>query len=105
MARRTKARRSETPVTTAVAVLQGLRWGPSSAVDLVAAIGARTAGLVRIHVGLVYKALDQLVEAGLVRRGGALAPPRWAAIFVLTARGRRRAERDARRLGDLFSGP
>jgi DNA-binding PadR family transcriptional regulator len=93
-------RRSETPVTTHVAVLQGLRWGPASATDLIADIEERTRGMVRIHVGLIYKALAQLLERKLVRR--IYWPERVAQIFELTARGRATADRDADSLRGLF---
>jgi len=93
-------RRSETPVTTHVAVLQGLRWGPASATDLIAFILDRTGGMVRIHVGLIYKALGTLLDKRLVRRIS--WPERVAQIFELTARGRAVAERDAECLRGLF---
>ena len=87
-------------MTTHVAVLQGLRWGPASATDLIADIEARTRGMVRIHVGLIYKALAQLLERKLVRR--IYWPERVAQIFELTARGRATADRDADSLRGLF---
>jgi len=96
-------RRTETPVTTAVAALQGLRWGPSSAQALIAAIDARTDGYVHIHVGLIYKALDQLVQRGLVRKSVDAARPHGAAIYRLTAKGRTHSQREGQALGRLFT--
>jgi DNA-binding PadR family transcriptional regulator len=93
-------RRSETPVTTHVAVLQGLRWGPASATDLIADIETRTRGRVRIHIGLIYKALAVLLEKRLVRR--TYWPDRVAQIFELTARGRTHAQREGDALRALF---
>lgn len=87
-------------MTTHVAVLQGLRWGPASATDLIAQIEERTQGMVRIHVGLIYKALAFLVEKRLVRR--IHWPERVAQIFELTARGRTTAEREGNALRGLF---
>jgi DNA-binding PadR family transcriptional regulator len=93
-----RPRRTETPVTTHVAVLQGLRWGPSSAQDLIHDIDKRTRGRVHIHVGLVYKTLKQLTDRRLVRRGERPG----AAVYELTAQGRRHAMRDAAALVRLF---
>jgi DNA-binding PadR family transcriptional regulator len=56
--------------------------------------------MVRIHVGLIYKALAQLLERKLVRR--IYWPERVAQIFELTARGRATADRDADSLRGLF---
>jgi DNA-binding PadR family transcriptional regulator len=79
--------------------MQGLRWGASSAQDLVAEIGKRTRGHVRIHPGLIYKTLEQLVARRLVRR---LVQPVGAALYELTALGRRRARGDAAAIARLF---
>ncbi len=80
--------------------MQGLRWGTSSAQALVAAIDERTRGRVRIHPGLVYKTLDQLVERRLAKRQ---LQPGSAALYALTALGRRRAESDAATIPRLFA--
>jgi len=56
--------------------------------------------MVRIHVGLIYKALASLLERRLVRR--IHWPERVAQIFELTARGRAVADRDAEALRGLF---
>jgi DNA-binding PadR family transcriptional regulator len=56
--------------------------------------------MVRIHVGLIYKALGQLLEKRLVRV--IYWPERVAQIFELTARGRAVADRDADSLRGLF---
>jgi DNA-binding PadR family transcriptional regulator len=93
-------RHEETPVTTPVAVLQGLRWGPASATDLIADIDERTGGRVHIHVGLIYRTLGDLLARGLVRR--IYWPERVAQIFELTARGRSTAEREGDALIRLF---
>lgn len=94
-----RARRTETPVTTHVAVLQGLRWGPDSAQNLIAAISDRTDGQVKIHVGLVYKALDKLVEKGLVKKDGGAR----AAVYTLTSRGKTLAKNQGAALSRLFA--
>ena len=94
-------RRTETPVTTTVAVLQGLRWGPSAAKALIATIGKRTSGYEQIHVGLIYKALDQLVVAGLVKKTQPVAHA--AAVFGLTAAGKRQAKATGDAIGRLFA--
>jgi len=94
-----RPRRTETPITTAVAVLQGLRWGPSKAQALIAAIDERTSGYVHIHVGLIYKVLDQLITKGLVKRTD---PPTGAAIYQLTAAGKRQVKTEANALSRLF---
>ena len=96
-----RPRRTETPVTTHVAALQGLRLGPSPATELVALISERTRRRVNIHPGLVYKALAQLVDAGLVRR--LERPDRLSALFELTARGRKRAIADGAAIARLFA--
>ena len=101
------ARRAENPITTHVAVLQGLRWGRTSAMELLASIERRTHGYVRIHMGLVYKALDYLASQGLVRRTPAPARRtavhgRAAASYKLTAKGARVAARDGAELRGLF---
>jgi DNA-binding PadR family transcriptional regulator len=95
-------RRTETPVTTTVAAMQGLRWGPSSAQNLIAVIDARTSGYVHIHVGLIYKALDQLVQRGLVRRSVNPVRPHGAAIYSLTAKGKTHAKREGESIAALF---
>lgn len=94
-----RPRRTETPVTTTVAVLQGLRWGPESAQKLIVAIADRTRGHVNIHVGLVYRALGQLVDRKLVKKveGGR------AAMFALTAKGKTVAQREGAALARLFA--
>jgi hypothetical protein len=74
-----RPRRTETPVTTHVAVLQGLRLGRSSATDLIGAI--------------------ELVARRLVRR---LVRPTGAAHYELTALGRRQAKSDAAAIARLF---
>jgi DNA-binding PadR family transcriptional regulator len=94
-----RPRRTETPVTTHVAVLQGLRWGPSSAGDLITQVAKRTKGRVNIHVGLVYKTLKQLTDRGFVRRWARLGD---AALYELTPLGSRRAKQEAAALGRLF---
>ena len=88
-------RRRETPITTAVAVTQGLSWGPSKAQALIAAIDERTQGYVHNHVGLIYKALDQLIEKG--PRALHRSPPSGAAIYQLTATGKRQRRPRGRR--------
>ena len=68
---------------------------------LVDAIDRRTRGRVRIHPGLSYKTLAQLVDRGLVRRRkkpDSVA----AAVYELTAKGRRYAEREGAELARLF---
>jgi len=67
---------------------------------LVAAIDRRTRGRVRIHPGLSYKTLAQLVDRGLVRRRE--RPDGAAAVYELTARGRRYAVREGAELARLF---
>jgi DNA-binding PadR family transcriptional regulator len=96
-----RPRRTETPVTTHVAALQGLRSGSSPAVALVALISKRTRGRVNIHPGLAYKALAQLIAAGLVRR--LERPDRLAALYELTARGRKHAASEGAAIGRLFA--
>jgi DNA-binding PadR family transcriptional regulator len=96
-----RPRRTETPVTTHVAVLQGLRWGLSSAQELVVAIRRRTRGRVNIHTGLVYKTLSHLVDQALVRRLERVDGE--AARYRLTTRGRRHAERERAALSRLFA--
>jgi DNA-binding PadR family transcriptional regulator len=94
-------RRTETPIATTVAALQGLRWGPASAQVLLVAIAERTGGYEQIGVGLIYKALDQLVAAGLVKKTRPVAAA--AAIYALTATGRRQAKATAGAIGRLFA--
>lgn len=94
------ARRAETPVTTYVSVLQGLRWGSASAMELIAAIAERTRGRVMIHQSLAYKAIAYLVDHGLARR--LAKSDRIAAIYQLTAKGTRVAAREAALLRRLF---
>jgi DNA-binding PadR family transcriptional regulator len=79
--------------------MQGLRWGASSAQGLIAQIDKRTRSHVRIHPGLIYKTLEQLVARRLVRR---LVQPVGAAVYELTALGRRRAKGDAVAIARLF---
>jgi DNA-binding PadR family transcriptional regulator len=87
-------------VTTYVSVLQGLRWGSASAMELIAAISERTRGRVVIHQSLAYKAIAYLVDQGLARR--LARSDRIAAIYQLTAKGTRAAAREAALLGRLF---
>jgi DNA-binding PadR family transcriptional regulator len=96
-----RPRRTETPITTHVAVLQGLRWGRFSATDVIAEIDTRTRGRVRIHIGLVYKTLGQLTDRGMVRR--VVSPYGGAGIYELTALGRRHATREGAALARLFA--
>jgi hypothetical protein len=96
-----RPRRTETPVTTHVAVLQGLRWGRFSATEVIAEIDERTRGRVCIHIGLVYKTLGQLCDRGMVRR--IVRPYGGAALYELTALGRRHAAKEGAALARLFA--
>jgi DNA-binding PadR family transcriptional regulator len=95
-------RRVETPVTTRVAILQALRWGRGSGLQLMAAIEERTQGRVRVHVSLTYRALWALEAARLIRKTPERTPG-GAQVWELTAKGRKLAEREAQMLGRLFS--
>ncbi len=100
------AHESRVPIDTRVAILQALRAGTLSALEIVSHVREETASRVALSEARVYTELGRLEEEGLIAKratvagAGGVGRPR--CIFALTDAGRALAVADRKAFAGLF---
>jgi DNA-binding PadR family transcriptional regulator len=92
------------PLTTvSFEILLALADGPRHGYDVMVAIEARTNGAISLNPGTLYRALDRLLQQGLLESGERRVGTNSRRVFRLSRLGGRVAAGEARRLADQVS--
>ena len=101
MKRRSKEPESFLPLTpVAFEILLALAQGERHGYDVMTEIERRTAGRISLNPGTLYRALDRLLQEGLLTSAAGSVDGQSRRLFALSSLGRAVAAAEAARLSD-----